>query len=307
MKRIIKSYLICICNLFRSRIFLKVVKFTGNSKLIAINDPNAIRRFIRDWYKSPLETYHVIDGCHFILDLNDHVGYVMYMKGLFDLVPIYTAEALGLGEDDILLDVGANIGSVCIPIARKTGCSIVAIEASSRVLSQLTKNISVNVDIKVMAIQGAALSHDSKLGEPVKLYHNPGNLGANSIFKGWNPSNLSAIHYEYAMALTIDNLETICDFNKVKMVKIDVEGAEATVLKGMAKLIQHEIPILFEYRIDVMRKYLDRGGDDILAILEKYYTFHSVEVSEAGTVSLGDFNSTKPYANVLALRKGQTL
>lgn len=307
MKRIIKHLLIRICTILRSRTFLKLVKLTSFAKLIAINDPNELRRVIRNWYQNPLKKYHEIEGCRFILDLNDHIGYVMYIKDLFDVVPIYTAKKLGLGKDDILLDIGANIGSVCIPIARKTGCSVVAIEASSRVVSQLTENISLNRDMKAMVIKGAALSHDSNLDEPVKLYHNPGNVGANSIFDTWNPSNLSEIQYEYAMGLTIDDLESICNFSRIKMIKLDVEGAEAIVLKGMAKLIEHGVPILFEYRIDAMRKYLDRGGETILAILEKHYTFHSVEVSAEGTVTLEDFKSEEPYANVLALGKGQSL
>lgn len=305
MKRTIKHLLIRICSLFRSRILLKLVKLTRIA--IAINDPNEVRRVIRNWYKKPMRVYCEMGGCNFILDLNDHVGYMMYMNSLFDLVPIYIAANLGLGKDDILLDIGANVGSVCIPIARKTGCSVVAIEASSRTVSQLTENISINSEIKAMVIKGAAVSHDSNLDEPVKLYHTPGNFGANSIFKTWNPSNLSQVQYEYAMGLTIDDLESICDFDRVKMIKMDVEGAEAAVLKGMTKLIRRGVPILFEYRIDCTRKYLGMGGEDILAILEKHYSFHSIEVSRAGAVTLGEFNSAKAYANVLALGKGQTL
>ena len=302
MKLLLAKSLMWIFYFIRNKYWLALVKFIDIYALTILNDPAAMRKHLKYWEKENNFKEINIHNSKFIVNINDHIGYNIYMNGSFDEAPLTIARKLNLGEGDILLDIGANIGSVCIPIAEQTKCEIFAVEASSSVAFQLLRNVSLN-SIKFSMIHGAAVNNNYSSDEYLKLYVRHGNVGANSLFSTWNSIPGAPESIEYAKPIIIDELGEIVDFQRIKLIKIDVEGAEYEVLKGMNKLMNLEIPILFEHRIDMLKNHRNEDGNKIINLLKEKYELFGVNENDKGEWVISTFIEDKSYANVLAVSK----
>ena len=87
------------------------------------------------------------------------------------------------------------------------------------------------------------------------------------------------------------------------MVKIDVEGAEEMVLKGFEKMALINSPILFEYRIDIMKRDLSDNGLGMLERFNQSFDLYAIASSKEGQVILAAFDANKPCANAIAIPK----
>lgn len=130
------------------------------------------------------------------------------------------------------IDVGANIGTCTLPIA-KSGAKTLAIEALPQNVTLLSESIKKNKLNNVTVVHCAASDQ-------------PGILKMKGS-SAWGQINKDG--YGTAVpALTIDTLAQINDFLDAKLIKIDVEGAELSVFAGMENLLSsnNDIEILFE-------------------------------------------------------------
>jgi FkbM family methyltransferase len=134
-----------------------------------------------------------------------------------------------------VLDIGANIGAVTIPLAKR-GIRVVAYEP-----------LTANVDALRLAIEA------NRLGDLVTVQHaacwdRPGKLriGGHSAW-----GSVCDRGVEEVDAITIDS--NLPNDTNVSAVKIDVEGAELQVLRGMIHLLKSQKPhVIFESNTAVM-------------------------------------------------------
>jgi hypothetical protein len=134
----------------------------------------------------------------------------------------------------------------------------------------------------------------------IKLYIKNGNSGASSLFKAWNPSR-SESEIEFAKTFIIDDLPQVKqDSKKIKLIKIDVEGSEALVLRGMKNLLQESIPIIFEYRIDIMKRDLNDNGSEMIKLLQENRKIFGI-TRYKDSYRLVEFDQTKSYENAISL------
>lgn len=286
---------------------LKLVKLVnlvpGGSLLAGLFDPNAIRKNISFRFTEklvPLQCY----GGTFVVDVNEHLGYRFFLNDGFDPIVLELAKKLNLNEDSILLDIGANIGSTSIPFGIRFGGEIIAIEASKKNAHLLVKNASLN-RVKIRPHIVCAVDPETFARKPwMTFYRQSGNSAANSLFKSWNPSKVEP-DVEHVPTSTVDTVLASVDLSKIAIVKIDVEGAEAMVLKGFDKLAQINAPVLFEYRVDVMRRDLGDDGHQIVRLLSANHIIYGLEETP-GDFTLSPFDPSRPYANAIAIpRQGQ--
>ena len=139
-----------------------------------------------------------------------------------------------LGEGQTFVDVGANIGyftvlgSLCVGSAGR----VFAFEPDTDNFKLLQENCQLNRLVNVSA-EKAALSDSSGTGA---LYLSEDNLGDHTIYAGdggraaYEISLLNAAEYFAGKNCTID------------VVKVDVQGAEAAVIKGMAPVLAKSMP-----------------------------------------------------------------
>jgi FkbM family methyltransferase len=144
-----------------------------------------------------------------------------------------------VSRGDSVYDIGANIGYVSLSLAKRVGPQgrVIAFEPIPQNIAAFRNNVELNRLKNVQLLECAVSEH---VGEAViRLAENPSTASLE-----WHRDN------PVATALTIrtvviDDLVQAGELPKPKFVKIDVEGAEASVLLGMRRTIAAARPILF--------------------------------------------------------------
>lgn len=134
------------------------------------------------------------------------------------------------------LDVGTHIGRFSIILAKK-GSNVISIEPSKENLKQLNKNIKLNnlqEKIKVIPV-----GCSDKNGKSI-FYFMPHNEGL---------SSLKEKEGSVKETILVRKLDDVCkelkiNSEKIKAIKIDVEGFELNVLKGSISILKKGHPLL---------------------------------------------------------------
>jgi FkbM family methyltransferase len=129
---------------------------------------------------------------------------------------------------DTVIDIGAHIGYYTLLAARKVGPKgkVVAFEPEPNNFHLLSLNIKLNHYDNVIPIEKAVSNEEST----VKLYL--GGSSTNSVIKNYNISQNSNF-----ITIKAINLDKFKGFGKIRLIKMDIEGAELLALKGMLELI----------------------------------------------------------------------
>jgi len=141
------------------------------------------------------------------------------------------------------VDVGANVGVFTVPAARQVGPTgrVLAVEASPRVFRYLEHNLRQNAVGNVAARACAAHDHDA---ESVAFWDAPADhFGMGSLAPQFHadPGGVPS--------RTLDGLLAEVGWDRVDLMKVDVEGFEAQVFRGGRELLTGPRPpvVLFEF------------------------------------------------------------
>ena len=271
-------------------------------KFVNFFDPNDIRKVTS---YNPTERNIMLPNKKYNLLVNprDHIGFQSFIKNEpFEMSMYNLVEQNKHLKGNIIIDIGANIGTASIPICAKYGYELIAIEPSKDNLKLLKKNISNN-QIKAQLLMYALVDNSFKENH-IKMFINKGNTGANSLIEKWNPSKDRNIKnsFELVAAKTFDKIvrEIGLNVDDVLCVKIDVEGMEEEVLLGAKKfLIDNKAPIIMEYRNDILNKYAGKNMKVVVKTL-KETGYKIFSLSNRG--ELGKFMESKFYENIIALK-----
>lgn len=136
---------------------------------------------------------------------------------------------------DVFIDVGAHIGKYSLQVAEKVGKEglVIAIEPMPECYEALEENILLNKFNNIIPLNCAAWDKDSTL----KLFIGD-STGTNSI-----KFNMGLGHLD-VKARALDNLLEEMKVERVEWIKIDVEGSEYEVLRGLVKTLEEHSPKL---------------------------------------------------------------
>ena len=158
-----------------------------------------------------------------------------------------------LAKGGVFVDVGANIGYFTLLASRRLGTrgSVVAVEASPRTFEFLQANVNRNQASNVRAVNVAAADRPGVL----TLYRAPdSNIGMTGLVK--------QAEFEVEAEVPAASLSALLrpeEIERARIIKIDVEGAEGSVLAGAASLLEHGRPDL-EWIVEVHPKLLEQQG-----------------------------------------------
>jgi FkbM family methyltransferase len=189
-------------------------------------------------------------GCHpqesYVVATSDKmIGKRLYSRGAFDLQKLERAfEILRVEQPDampeVLLDVGANVGSICIPAVKRGWVKrAIAFEPDAGNFRLLRINVLLN------AIEDGVECHEVALGAVAgvaTLAFNPDNHGDHRIVGDVLPgigSREVAVH-------TLDSYLPQTG-RGAWMVWLDVQGFEPEVLAGARRAIAAGWPIVMEF------------------------------------------------------------
>lgn len=171
------------------------------------------------------------------LSASDHIEKYLFWYGAYEKKEVSTMQTL-LHTDSVVVDIGANVGYYSLMAAEKvTTGHIYSFEPVSKNLEKLERNISLNKLTVIHPIQ-TAISNVS--GRTVIYISADDNSGMSGLRAAENFSGQS----ETVKCLTLDEAVTAYNIPKINLVKIDVEGSEVNVLRGMTKTITEQLPVL---------------------------------------------------------------
>jgi FkbM family methyltransferase len=149
---------------------------------------------------------------------------------------------------DTVYDIGANLGYVSLSLAKRVGERglVIAFEPIPQNIAAFHVNIEINAIDNVQLLEVAA---SNCVGEAViRLAENPSTASL-----VWHQDNASATELTIQTVI-IDELVEAGKLAPPKFVKIDVEGAEGSVLQGMQRTIAAARPVLFVECSDIGRE-----------------------------------------------------
>ncbi len=192
-----------------------------------------INRLLRGLWPIRLIQCEIDYGILLHLDPESYVDRICIDKGFYEK-EVLNAIIADIQPDDVFWDIGANIGIMSIAVAKLyPTAQVVAFECSPLTTHRLCANISLNE--AVIKVVNLALSDQNRIA--TLSIRNVGNSGVSSL----SPTMRASYENEVSVAtLTGDSLIETNDVPPPTHIKIDVEGHELRVLKGLSKHLDSE-------------------------------------------------------------------
>lgn len=179
---------------------------------------------------------------NFWLELDETNINDRFMMAYFERQLCYEAEIAWvllhtLQEGDFAIDVGANLGFFTLFMSRLVGDSgkVFAFEPGADNLETLSHNLTLNQISNVQVIKQPVWCRE----EPVTFYINSDSRGSHALFDPANwPDNVKSQANPKPAPMDATTLDAL-DISKerVKVIKIDTEGAEQKILEGAAQML----------------------------------------------------------------------
>ena len=148
-------------------------------------------------------------------------------------------------NDDFIMDIGSNIGFYTILFAKRyPNYKIISIEASKKIFKQLEQNCNLNkIDTSRFILINKATT--DIVDKKINLYEME---SLSTILKEflidlptYNKNNSLLFNNEIVETTTIDSIVRSENIAKISLMKIDVEGAEVSTLKGGIQTLKQKI------------------------------------------------------------------
>ncbi len=180
-----------------------------------------------------------------------------------------------------VVDIGANVGCYTALAAHSVGPSgaVIAFEPDPENFSFLTATVTLN-NFKNVTLAACAAS--DRVGEGT-LFLSEDNKGDHQIYDSGEQRRARTIQLT-----TLDAFLRERGIARVDVIKIDVEGAEASVLRGMAQTMRAN-PAL-RMIVEFWPYGLRNAHEDPVAVLQllRSFGFMLATVREHGTTPIGD-------------------
>lgn len=182
-------------------------------------------------------------------------------------------------KDDIVLDIGAHIGYYTLLFAKLAGPGgkIFAFEPDRGNYNLLKKNIKEN-GYQNITIERMAVSDENGT---TKLFLSENDSGHNRIYYGKYVSK----NFDIIKKINLDDYfknDSIAE--KISFVKMDVEGSELGVLRGMKSILNknNKLKILLEFSPSQMKEF-GTEPSELLKLL-KTYDFNFYRIKSNGVI-----------------------
>lgn len=219
------------------------------------------------------------NGIRYAVDLNQVVDFGTFLGGWEPNTIDFLTKSLKSGE--VAIEVGANVGAHTLLMAKLTGNEghIYAFEPTDFALNKLRKNISLNPKLQNITIRTELVTN----GEM--------NLPKLDIRSNWSidgkDSNI-ANTIKNPKAISIDDFALEVKLERLKLIKVDVDGYDFKVLQGAKSTISRFKPIIF---CELCEYALNEQGDsikDIFSMLTsigyQVYLEDGTQVEEVGEI-----------------------
>jgi len=234
--------------------------------------PKTFKKYLRPEIKIQIPEFIHVMGHKIYLAQNSLLSKQLVRYGIHEENETNLVKSK-IKEGEIVVDIGANIGYYTLIFAKLVGTSgkVFAIEPEPHNFQLLQKNLKAN-SYQNVTIEKKVIS--DKNGK-MKFYISESNVGEHSIFP------LTRDHKSFIDVET----ETLDDYfhkkgidKKISFVKIDVEGAEVAVLRGMSCILANEnLKILIEYSPNFYRRFGEKSEDLFKILIKNSFQIYSIQ------------------------------
>ncbi len=198
------------------------------------------------------------------LNIRDLIQQTILLEGVWDPT-LTTFIQRNLSPGDAFIDVGAHVGYFTLLASRRVGPSgtVLSVEPNPFAFDQLQGNVGRN-DLSNVLVQHTACGDSRGV---VKLYlHTESNSSMASLYTA-DAAGSTAVEVP---CTTLDELCQEQGVNRARLVKIDVEGAELFVLRGMKRIMREMRPAIV---LELHPQLLEDVGTPfhtVLALLKEF-------------------------------------
>jgi FkbM family methyltransferase len=164
------------------------------------------------------------------------------------------------------VDVGANWGYFTLVAAHLVGATgrVVSVEADPRALATLAGNVSSNALDRVTVVGAAAADAVGTLS--FTAYGTDLDAGANFGVALAPPSGREGRRFEVA-ARPLDDILDEARVERVEVLKMDIEGAEARAIEGLARRLSQQL--VDRLVLELHPAYLQEQGSSVQAVVDR--------------------------------------
>lgn len=151
------------------------------------------------------------------------------------------------GPRNVIIDVGANIGSTCVPLVRETGCRALAIEPVAENFRMLKMNVESNrLGERILLAQKAIRCAPGHIRMCLTKANSGGHFVCGNGAAEIAPDDVAG--YEDVEADTLSTIITSVGLSadEIALVWADVQGCEAEVIESAAHLWEMGVPLWAE-------------------------------------------------------------
>ena len=223
----------------------------------------------------------------------------IYFLGEYEPTITEILKAL-INPGDICLDIGANIGWFTTLFQKCVGVTgeVHSFEPVPPIFEHLKKNIKLNEPPENVKVNNFALGDEEK---DIDLHIFPNLPNGHASISTFDEKDF--VVYPSRM-LTLDSYLSKHNLDNVKLVKMDIEGAELMMLKGASKLFsQKNLPIFeIEMALATTRGFGYLPNDLIEYIKQQAaYNFFAIDETHSNIRQIEGFALDDIGANVLCL------
>ncbi len=209
---------------------------------------NIFQKQIHKIRKTPLiRTVKLVHGFSMVVDVTDTLGGLLYFHKTYSEKNTQQFIKQNIKTDQTFIDIGASYGFFTMLAASLVGEKgrVFSFEANPVVAEMLKKSALLNGFSSIIHVENKAVCNDDN--STVNFYLSTD--GINSSIGSLKPEEIMIEHgylnnsnYILTETISLDKfLEDKFTMNQI-MIKIDVEGAESEVLKGMEGILKIQRP-----------------------------------------------------------------
>lgn len=206
-------------------------------------------------------------GIRWNLDLSEGIDLAIYLMGCFEPGTVRAYSGI-VKRGDTVLDIGANIGAHSLPLSKLVGPQgkVICFEPTGYAFDKLRTNVMLNPEFAARLD-----THQVMLADDVQASPPP-----HGCFSSWPLRDVRGAHpYHGGKCKSIsgcsvqrlDQFLAEAGVQHVDFVKLDVDGAELSVLRGGLQMLGDNKPTILLELAPYVYADNDSAFDDLLSLL----------------------------------------
>jgi len=209
-------------------------------------------------------------GSSFVFDLSDYTHRKMLLN-CFERAELKCVLNL-VNEGDQVVDIGANVGFITIPVARRAGGGrVIAVEPIHRNFIELSAHVGLN-DLKNVDVRNIAVGNQRN--DLIMENITPSSDVSSGFWRRVDLSSATSVRVP-----CVPLAEIISKVSSVELLKVDAEGMEFEILSSAKELLNPNFihNLMIELTFD--KEGIDKNSSDSVKLLmDRGYSIYRVSL-----------------------------